>query len=90
MQRDQAVTLIYETPTIYLTILGKALEGGTEGDVVNVMNLQSKRTVTGIVVGRGQVAIAVTPQRAPRRLAQRGARKPPFQAKASGSRGQAE
>ena len=43
-----------------------AIERGsraTEGDVVSVMNLQSKRTVTGIVVGRGQVAIAVTPQR---------------------------
>ena len=64
VQRDQAVTLIYETPTIYLTIRGKALDNGTEGDVVSVMNLQSKRTVTGIVVGRGQVAIVVTPPRA--------------------------
>ena len=56
VQRDQSVTLIYETPAIYLTIRGKALDGGTEGDVVSVMNLQSKRTVSGIVVGRGQVA----------------------------------
>jgi flagellar basal body P-ring formation protein FlgA len=63
VQRDQAVTLIYETPTIYLTIRGKAMESGTEGDVVTVMNLQSKRTVTGIVIGRGQVAVSVTPQR---------------------------
>jgi len=63
VQRDQAVTLIYETPTIYLTIRGKALDNGTEGDVVSVMNLQSKRTVTGIVVGRGQVAITATPPR---------------------------
>ena len=36
---------------------GKALEGGTEGDVVNVLNLQSKRTVSGVVVGRDRVAI---------------------------------
>jgi flagella basal body P-ring formation protein FlgA len=63
VQRDQAVTLIYETPAIYLTIRGKALEGGTEGDAVSVLNLQSKRTVTGIVVGRGQVAVSVTPPR---------------------------
>ena len=57
--RDQAVTLVYESAGLYLTIRGKALEGGTEGDVVNVLNLQSKRTVSGVVVGRGQVAVAV-------------------------------
>src|SRR5438270_12377893 len=57
--RDQNVTLIYESGGLYLTIRGKALEGGTEGDAVNVLNLQSKRTVSGIVVGRGQVSVAV-------------------------------
>src|SRR5438309_1189915 len=40
--RDQNVTLIYEAPGLYLTVRGKALEGGTEGDVVNVMNLDRK------------------------------------------------
>jgi flagella basal body P-ring formation protein FlgA len=64
--RDQNVTLIYESSGLYLTIRGKALEGGTEGDVVNVLNLQSKRTVSGVVVGRGQVSVAIsTPRSAP-------------------------
>jgi flagella basal body P-ring formation protein FlgA len=62
VQRDQGVTLIYETAGIYLTVLGKALEPGTEGDVVNVLNLQSKRTISGVVVGRGRVAIVVAPR----------------------------
>ena len=57
VQRDQNVTLIYEAPGIYLTMRGKALDNGTEGDAVSVMNLQSKRTVTGTVIGRGQVSI---------------------------------
>jgi flagella basal body P-ring formation protein FlgA len=57
--RDQTVTLIYEASGLYLTIRGKALEGGTEGDVVSVLNLQSKRTVSGVVIGRGQVSITV-------------------------------
>jgi flagella basal body P-ring formation protein FlgA len=61
--RDQNVTLIYEAPGLYLTVRGKALEGGTEGDVVNVMNLQSKRTVSGVVTGRGQVSITVATPR---------------------------
>jgi flagella basal body P-ring formation protein FlgA len=66
VQRDQNVTLIYESPGLYLTVRGKAIEGGTEGDVVNVLNLQSKRTVSGVVTGRGQVSISVaTPRPAP-------------------------
>jgi flagellar basal body P-ring formation protein FlgA len=63
--RDQNVTLIYESSGLYLTIRGKALEGGTEGDVVNVLNLQSRRTVSGIVVGRGQVSVAIAAPRLP-------------------------
>ncbi|MBB1090927.1 flagellar basal body P-ring formation protein FlgA [Rhodopseudomonas palustris] len=57
--RDQGVTLIYQAAGIYLTSRGKALETGTEGDVVNVLNLQSKRTVSATVVGRGQVMVTV-------------------------------
>ncbi|MDE5453151.1 flagellar basal body P-ring formation protein FlgA [Bradyrhizobium sp. CSA112] len=63
VQRDQNVTLIYDAPGIYLTMRGKALESGTEGDVVNVMNLQSKRTLSGTVTGRGQVSIMVATPR---------------------------
>jgi flagella basal body P-ring formation protein FlgA len=68
VQRDQTVTLIYEAAGLYLTIRGKALEAGTEGDVVSVLNLQSKRTVSGVVIGRGQVSISIAlprPQAAP-------------------------
>jgi flagella basal body P-ring formation protein FlgA len=57
VSRDQSVTLIYQAPGLYLTGLGKAVESGTEGDVVNVLNLQSKRTVQGVVVGPGQVSV---------------------------------
>src|SRR2546429_6792160 len=63
VQRDQNVTLIYEAAGLYLTVRGKALDNGTEGDVVNVMNPQSKRTVAGTVIGRGQVSITVATPR---------------------------
>ena len=65
VQRDQSVTLIYDTPGLYLTVRGKAQDSGTEGDVVNVLNLQSKRTVQGVVTGRGQVSVAVATPRLP-------------------------
>jgi flagellar basal body P-ring formation protein FlgA len=65
VQRDDNVTLIYESSGLYLTVRGKAMDGGTEGDVVNVLNLQSKRTVSGVIIGRGQVAISVATPRLP-------------------------
>jgi flagella basal body P-ring formation protein FlgA len=46
---------------------GKALEAGTEGDTINVLNLQSKRTVSGLVIGRDQVAISIATPRLPAR-----------------------
>ena len=66
VQRDQNVTLIYEANGLYLTMRGKAIEAGSEGDTVSVMNLQSKRTVQGTVTGPGQVTMSVV---APRRTA---------------------
>jgi flagellar basal body P-ring formation protein FlgA len=59
VQKDDNVTLIYEAAGIYLTARGKAIDNGTEGDTVTVLNLQSKRTITGTVVGRDQVTIAI-------------------------------
>jgi flagella basal body P-ring formation protein FlgA len=59
VQRDQPVTIVYQTAGIYLTTRGKAVDSGTEGDVVSVLNPQSKRTISGVVTGRGQVTIQV-------------------------------
>ncbi|HZP74792.1 MAG TPA: flagellar basal body P-ring formation chaperone FlgA [Pseudolabrys sp.] len=56
--RDTDVTLVYQVPGITLTMRGKALESGAEGDTVNVLNAQSKRTVQGTVAGPGRVVVA--------------------------------
>ena len=58
VQRNETVTLIYEVPGITLTVRGKATEGGAEGDVISVLNEQSKRTVQGVIVGPGRVVIS--------------------------------
>lgn len=65
VQRDQSVTIIYQVPGLYLTTRGKAIESGTEGDTVSVINLQTKRTLTGVVTGRGQVTVQGASQSAP-------------------------
>jgi flagellar basal body P-ring formation protein FlgA len=46
-----------------LTIRGKALDAGTMGDVINVMNVQSKRVLQGTVTGPGRVNVSAAPSR---------------------------
>jgi flagella basal body P-ring formation protein FlgA len=58
VKRDDNIALIYETPGILLTTRGKALEAGGEGDIINVLNTQSKRNVQGVVTGPGRVDIS--------------------------------
>src|SRR5579863_3595422 len=69
VQRDDNVTLIYEAAGLYLTVRGKAVDAGTEGDTVTVLNLQSKRTISGTVIGRAQVAVSLPTPRLPAREA---------------------
>jgi len=60
VQRNEPVTLVYEAPGMMLTIRGKALESGAEGDIVSVLNIQSKRTVQGTITGPGRITVAAT------------------------------
>jgi flagella basal body P-ring formation protein FlgA len=65
VQRDQNVTIIYQVPGLYLTTRGKAIESGAEGDIVSVLNVQTKRTLTGVVTGRGQITVQGASQAPP-------------------------
>jgi flagella basal body P-ring formation protein FlgA len=61
VRRDEFVTLQYEMPGMLLSVRGKAAESGAEGDVIGVLNVQSKRTVQGIVTGPGRVTMVSSP-----------------------------
>ena len=63
VQRNETVTLIYEVPGITLTVRGKAADGGAEGDVISVLNEQTKRSVQGVVIGPGRVMISTSSPR---------------------------
>jgi flagella basal body P-ring formation protein FlgA len=58
VQRNEAVTLVYEVPGVVLTVRGKALEAGALGDIVGVINVQSNRTIQGTVTGPGRITVA--------------------------------
>jgi flagellar basal body P-ring formation protein FlgA len=57
--RGDLVTLIVEIPGMTLSTRGKAIQGGTAGAVISVQNLQTKRTLSGIIAGPGKVIVSV-------------------------------
>ena len=61
--RNDQVTIVYEVPGIMLTVRGKALEGGAKGELISVLNVQSKRTVHAEVRGPGHVIVTSTTAR---------------------------
>ncbi len=58
--RNDNVTITFQVPGITLTMRGKALEGGSLGDTVNVLNVQSKRTIQATIAGPGHVIVMAT------------------------------
>lgn len=58
VRRNESVTIVYQTPGLTLTVRGKALEAGAVGDMINVSNVQSNRTVQATVEAPGRVSIA--------------------------------
>ena len=53
VDRNQLVSLIYLSGGLAISTEGRALERGAEGDVVRVMNLGSRTTVTAIIGADG-------------------------------------
>jgi flagellar basal body P-ring formation protein FlgA len=68
VEKNATVTMTYEQPGFQLTMRGKALVGGTVGDVIQVQNMNSKRTVEAAVIGPNRVAVtgAVLPDKTAR------------------------
>ena len=57
VERNQVVTLIYLTAGLAISTEGRALARATEGDVIRVINLASKTTVSGRVGPEGAVHV---------------------------------
>ena len=47
----------YERASLTISMRGKALQSGAMGEVVTVMNPQSKRSIEAIVTGKGKVLV---------------------------------
>ncbi len=57
ISRDDAVTIVFKTSAITLTLRGKAMGSGAEGETITVLNPQSKRQVQATIVAPGVVTV---------------------------------
>lgn len=57
IKRGEKITVTFEMPGMKLTSRAQAMDDGAKGDVIDVMNLQSRRIVPAIVTSRGQVRV---------------------------------
>jgi len=58
--RRSLVTILYQQPRMTLTAKGRALEDGSEGQVIRISNSQSSTVIEAVVVGAHTVAVTTS------------------------------
>jgi flagella basal body P-ring formation protein FlgA len=61
VDKGMAVSVTYSVAGLKLTLRGKANEGGAMGDLISVLNPQSKKVIFATVVGPGSVSVLTPP-----------------------------
>lgn len=61
VERNASVLIVVELPGLSLTMRGKALEAGAEGDVIQVENISSRKKLQAVVTGLNRVSLAARP-----------------------------
>ncbi|MEI8143867.1 MAG: flagellar basal body P-ring formation chaperone FlgA [Alphaproteobacteria bacterium] len=62
VEKNANVLITFELPGLALTARGRAMEAGAEGDVIQVQNIQTRKTMNGVVTGANRVAIQASPR----------------------------
>ena len=62
VQRNQTVSLVYNSGGLSILTEGRALSRGGAGDVIKVMNMSSRATVSGVVRADGTVSVTNSDQ----------------------------
>lgn len=61
VNRNQIVTLSFQAGPLGISAEGRALERGGQGDVIRVMNLASRNTITGRIAADGTILVGSSP-----------------------------
>ncbi|HMI97096.1 MAG TPA: flagellar basal body P-ring formation chaperone FlgA [Micropepsaceae bacterium] len=69
--KGSTVTMVFESPGIHLTAVGRALAEGGEGDTIAVLNPTSYRQVAAVVTAPGTVRVgpAIANAKSPKEVA---------------------
>ncbi len=57
IKKDEIIAVIYEMDGVSLKLQGKALSDAAAGDVIQVLNTQSKKTIEAVAVGPGEALV---------------------------------
>lgn len=57
IKRNTRINMSYRIGRLEMTASGRALDEGGEGEVISVMNLESKRRVQGVILPDGSVEV---------------------------------
>ncbi len=57
VEKNAGVMITYELPGMQLSVRGKAMEAGAQGDTIEVQNLQSKKNIQAEVVSANRVVV---------------------------------
>ncbi len=57
MPRRGLVTILYRHPRMTLTAKGRAMEDGSDGEVIRIANTKSNTVIEAVVVGAHTVAV---------------------------------
>jgi flagellar basal body P-ring formation protein FlgA len=62
IQKREKITVTFDMPGMKLTSRAIAMDEGAKGDVIDIMNVQSRRIVPATIISRGQVrAVSANP-----------------------------
>lgn len=57
VNRNQMVTVVFQTDGLTIHTEGRALERGAAGDLIHIMNLSSHLTIQGLVAPDGSISV---------------------------------
>lgn len=58
INRGSAITLVYKDGGMILSASGKSMQSGAKGDIIRVVNMNSNRTLEGIVTAENEVTVS--------------------------------
>lgn len=57
IEKNQVVTVVYSRGGLNIYTEGRTLDGGVLGDLIRVMNLESRKTIVGKIQSDGSIAV---------------------------------